>query len=279
MKIFAADIGGTFIKFAVMNEFAEIITQNKIPTPLESHEKFLQEIFNQYKNFDCEGIALSMPGIIDSARGISVESVAIPHNNNKFICAELEKICGVKVTVENDAKCAALAEAKIGSLADVESGFVIVIGTGAGGAFVQNKKVYHGKNNLSGEIGFMSAGNNKIIGEFCGVPALLKDSGFSSGEEFFQAVEQKNIGALTRLDNFTRQIANLIFNIQMVVDVEKFAIGGGISSQEIFIDYIRKNLEKIYDNCLMNFPRTEIVPCKFRNNANLIGAVFNYLSK
>ena len=65
----------------------------------------------------------------------------------------------------------------------------------------------------------------------------------------------------------------------MVVDVEKFAIGGGISSQEIFIDYIRKNLEKIYDNCLMNFPRTEIVPCKFRNNANLIGAVFNYLSK
>ena len=181
MKIFAADIGGTFIKFAVMNESAEIITQNKIPTPLESHEKFLQAIFNQYKNFDCEGIALSMPGIIDSARGISVESVAIPHNNNKFICAELEKICGVKVTVENDAKCAALAEAKIGSLADVESGFVVVIGTGAGGAFVQNKKVYHGKNNLSGEISFMSAGN-KIIGELCGVPALLKDSGFNTGE-------------------------------------------------------------------------------------------------
>lgn len=276
MKIFVADIGGTFIKYAVMNESAEIISQNKIPTPLDSHENFLQTIFNLYRISDCEGVAISMPGIIDSARGLCVESIAIPHNNNKFICAELEKICGVKVAIENDANCAALAEAEIGSLADVESGFVMVFGTFVGGAFVHNKKIYRGQNNLAGEIGFMFA-NKNFVGDICSANALIKNFSATSGEEFFQAVEQKNSDAMNYLDNFTLRIAEVIFNIQMVLDIEKFAIGGGISSQKVFIDYICANLEKIYKNCPVKFPHVKVVPCKFRNNSNLIGALFNWL--
>lgn len=276
MKIFVADIGGTFIKYAVMNESAKILLQNKIPTPLDNHDKFLREIFNLYKNFDCEGIAISMPGIIDSERGLCIESVAIPHNNNKFICAELEKICGVKVTVENDANCAALAEAEIGSLADVDSGFVMVFGTFVGGAFIHNKKIYRGKNNLAGEIGFMIADKN-FVGDTCSVNALIKNFSVDSGEKFFNAIEQKNIDALNCLDKFTHRIAEIIFNIQMVLDIEKFAIGGGISAQKIFIDNIRTNLEKVYNNCPINFNRAEVVPCKFGNDANLIGALYNFL--
>ena len=146
MKILVIDVGGTFIKYAVMNETAEIFERGKIPTPLESHEEFLQEIVKLYKLSGCEGIAISLPGIIDSERGFCVTSGFIEHNSEKFLADELKNLCGAKVTLENDAKCAALAEAKIGSLADVDTGFVMVFGTAVGGSFVKGGKVYHGKN-------------------------------------------------------------------------------------------------------------------------------------
>ena len=292
MKIFVADVGGTFIKYAAMNETAEIFERGKIPTPIESHEEFLQELVKLYKVSGCEGIAISLPGIIDSERGFCVTSGFIEHNAGKFLADELKNLCGVKVTLENDAKCAALAEAKIGSLADVDTGFVMVFGTAVGGSFVKGGKVYHGKNNLAGEISYTMQSSEKdfsdkkVFAEMCGVPVLLKMYADKknlpvekiSGEDFFHAVEQKDFDAVDCLEKFTQQIAIKIFNIQMILDPEKFAIGGGISAQKIFIDSIRENLEKVYKNCPVTFPRVEVVPCKFRNDANLIGALFRWLA-
>lgn len=294
MKILVIDVGGTFIKFAVMNEKAEIIERGKIPTPLESHEEFINKIVEIYKSFEVEGLALSLPGVIDSERGICITSGNLGYNNNCNIVEELEKICGVKVTIENDAKCAGLAEAKIGSLADVSDGFVMVFGTGVGGAFIKNHEVHWGKHFSAGEISFtfenLSEDKIEIFGKLCGVPALLKSyaqiknlSNEVTGEEFFQAVEEKEKDALTCLDKFTRRVAIKIFNIQMMFDPEKIAIGGGISVQKSFIDSICSNVDKIYTEKLtelnVEMPRVEIVQCKFLNDANLIGALYRWLSR
>jgi len=283
MKILVCDVGGTFIKFAAMNERAEIFQRGKIPTPLTSRADFLDAIYKIFQADKFDGLAISMPGIIDAERGICLKSSALPYNDGANIVAELEKICGVKVTIENDANCAAAAEAKIGSLADVSSGFVMVFGTMIGGAVIQNHAVYKGKNFLAGEISFSFLGGEMFY-KNCSVPALLKSyaqiknlSIEVTGEDFFGAVDAKENDALACLDKFTRQIALQIFNIQMLLDVEKIAVGGGISAQENFINSIRENLEKIYNSCEVKFPRVEIVPCKFRNDANLIGALFCWL--
>ena len=283
MKILVCDVGGTFIKFAAMNERAEIFQRGKIPTPLNSRADFFDAIYKIFKADKFDGVAISMPGIIDAERGICLKSSALPYNDGANIVAELEKICGVNVTIENDANCAALAEAKIGSLADVASGFVMVFGTMIGGAVIQNHAVYKGKNFLAGEISF-SFLSGEMFYKNCSVPALLKSyaqiknlSIEVTGEDFFGAVAAKENDALACLDKFTRQIAVQIFNIQMLLDVEKIAIGGGISVQESFINSIRANLEKVYDSCEVKFPRVEVVPCKFRNDANLIGALFCWL--
>ena len=286
MKILTVDVGGTFIKYAVMNYDAQIFQRGKISTPHDTRQNFLNAIKNIYEKFSVEGIALSLPGVIDSARGVCVKSAALPFNNDCNIVRELGEICKCKVAVENDARCAALAEAKFGALADVDAGFVIVFGTMIGGAFVLNKKIYKGANNSAGEISFLRAGHNqKIFSDVCSVPALLK--GYAqiknlsteniTGEKFFQVVSENEKDALTCLDKFTRRIAEKIFDMQLILDVEKFAIGGGISSQKIFIDSIRDNLKKVYAESPIEFNRVEIVPCKFLNDANLIGALVNFL--
>lgn len=286
MQILTVDVGGTFIKYAVMNEDAQIFSRGKISTPHDTRQNFLNAIKNIYEKFSAEGIALSLPGVIDSARGVCVKSAALPFNNGCNIVRELGEICKCQIAVENDARCAALAEAKFGALADVYAGFVIVFGTMTGGAFLLNKKIYKGANNSAGEISFLRAGHNqKIFSDVCSVPALLK--GYAqiknlsveniTGENFFQAVSENEKDALTCLDRFTRRIAEKIFDMQLILDVEKFAIGGGISSQKIFIDFIRDNLKKVYAESPIEFKRVEVVPCKFLNDANLIGALGNYL--
>ena len=284
MKILVLDVGGTFIKFAVMNERAEFFQRGKILTPLNSRADFFDAIYKMFTADKFDGVAISIPGIIDATRGICLKSSALPYNDGANIVAELEKICGVKVTIENDANCAALAEAKIGNLAEVADGFVMVFGTMIGGAVIKNHAVHKGKNFLAGEISFSILSGESFY-KSCSVPALLKSyaqiknlSNAVTGENFFAACAAKENDALACLDKFTRQIAIQIFNIQMLLDVEKIAVGGGISAQEIFINSIRENLDKVYNSCEIEFPRVKVVPCKFRNDANLIGALMHWLA-
>lgn len=276
MKILTVDVGGTFTKYAVMNDSAKIFEHGKFPTPLDGKNFFYGELHKLYKIFDVEGIALSLPGVVDSARGILIKSVALNFCNGCNIVDELGKICGCRVTIENDARCAALAEAKLGALADIDDGFIILFGTMIGGSFIKNHEVYKGFNNSAGEISFIRDAD-KIFSDVCSVPALLKNYAPNeniTGEIFFRAVEN-DVAAQKILNEFTRKIAEKIFNIQMIIDVKKFAIGGGISAQKIFIDSIRDNLKKIYAECPVEFNRVEVVPCKFLNDANLIGALMN----
>ena len=67
MKVLTIDIGGTFIKYALINEVMDISNNGKVPTPVTSREDLIEtigKIYDEYK--DVDGIAISMPGIIDS---------------------------------------------------------------------------------------------------------------------------------------------------------------------------------------------------------------------
>ena len=97
MKILSVDVGGTYTKYAVMSENAEIFLQGKIDTPKTNHEDFLQMITKLFQENEVEGIAISLPGIIDAERGLCITSGTLGYNDGKFIVAELEKLCGVKV--------------------------------------------------------------------------------------------------------------------------------------------------------------------------------------
>ena len=282
MKILTVDVGGTFMKYAAWENQTAYL-RGKISTP-QSRADFFSAVQKIFSDSGAEGISLSMAGVIDSARGVCVKSAALSYNNDCNIVRELGDVCKCPVAVENDARCAALAEAKFGALSDVEDGFVMVFGTMIGGALIRSHEICRGANNSAGEISFLRIGHGKIFSDVCSVPALLK--GYAqiknlstekiTGEDFFRAVNANENDARTCLEKFTRRIAEIIFNLQLAIDVEKFAIGGGISEQPAFIDSIRGNLEKIYSASPIDFNRVAVVPCKFHNDANLIGALANY---
>lgn len=279
MKITVIDVGGTFIKFACMNEQAEIIFKNKFQTQINNENEFVQTIkmiHNQISN--SEGIAISLPGIVDSEHGIWIYSQAFPFSNNFKIVQRLEDECKCRVVVENDARCATIAEMMIGSLNDVDNGMVIVFGTSIGSSYFLNRKIHRGENFSAGEICFLITNEQGDTFQKCSTTDLCKRYSKSiNGEEFFNAVSNDDEVAVDILNQVTKQIAIQIFNVHRILDLKRIAIGGGISEQKIFIDLIRQHLNDLHSKTkLLN---VEITSCKFKNDSNLIGALQNYIKR
>ena len=87
---------------------------------------------------------------------------------------------------------------------------------------------------------------------------------------------------LAMLDEYARIAAVQIYNLQCVLDVEAVAIGGGISAREDLIDRIRTQLQAIFDaEAAYQIPPAmpRVVACQFRNDANLIGAWHDNVSR
>lgn len=293
MKVLVVDIGGTFIKYACMKEDMSILTKGKVETPKEDREQLIEAIGKIYDGMpDVAGIAIAMPGIIDSENGYCSMGGALRYNDDFYLRHSLYQRCPVKIHMENDAKCAAMAEAAVGSLKDVEDGFVLIFGTMIGGGFVKNQKLHKGKHFSAGEVSYIATVRDgmptveSVWGNRCGTLYLCslyaEKKGLNPSEVdgimVFEAVNNQDADAISCLQQFTKEIAVQLFNLQTVLDPERFAIGGGISAQPIFIEYIKNNLKALYADCPYHVPQAEVVSCKFQNDANLIGALQCFLA-
>lgn len=72
MKVMVFDVGGTGIKYSVMDEQLNRTDTGSTPTPADSQEHFLntlREIYLPHKG-EVDGIALSLPGFIDAEQGV-----------------------------------------------------------------------------------------------------------------------------------------------------------------------------------------------------------------
>ena len=107
------DAGGTFTKYALMNENAEILEKDKVPTPdyhtktKEDYYAVLDSVVEKYKN-RIEGIAISMPGMLDNRNGYCVTAGYLAYLAGSTVGTELSQRYGIPVSVENDGTCRVL---------------------------------------------------------------------------------------------------------------------------------------------------------------------------
>ena len=161
MKCLVLDYGGSSVKYALVNDRAEMEVTGTGPAPLESTEAFLDSVAQLYEQFrdHADGIAMSLPGFIDPHTGEHFGSgVYGDILKGKNVIALVKERCGCNVSLENDGKCGALAEAWKGSLCDVRNGAVLVLGSGVGGGVIIDGKVLHGRNTTAGEFSFLLGG-------------------------------------------------------------------------------------------------------------------------
>ena len=83
MKILVVDIDGTYIRYAGMKDTLAIEQRGKIFTPQEDREELIEAIARLFEAAEgADGIAVSMPGIIDSKRGYCAMGGALRYNDD-----------------------------------------------------------------------------------------------------------------------------------------------------------------------------------------------------
>ena len=102
-----------------------------------------------------QAIGICAPGPLNPITGVILNPPNLRCWHNYPLAAEMKKLYGVPVEVENDANAAALAEVKWGSGRGYRNVFYATIGTGIGTGIIFDGKIYHGRTGAAGEGGHM----------------------------------------------------------------------------------------------------------------------------
>ena len=255
----AIDVGGTSTKYALVSEQGELAEKHKQPTARNSRAEFMAAmtaLIHRYQG-QIAGVGLALPGVVNQQQGIVKTCAALPFLETIPLAARLKDAAhlNMPVVIGNDGNAAALAEHWQGKLVGTINSAMIVLGTGVGAALFLNGTLYTGSHDVSGEPSFMiTNGLNPIT-------RAQTAAGLSA---------VKTVNAMAAAQHIRG------YNIQTVLDLEKIVIGGGISVQSRVIDEIRARVAtymQVTPLAARTIKLPEIVAAKYRNDANLVGAV------
>lgn len=289
MKIAVFDVGGTFIKYAISDENGSLSKKGKVATP-NTKQEFDEAVLNVIKHEETiDGLAFSLPGFIDTKRGyISVGGSLRYHDDCMFV-KEMQKLVSLPVSIQNDAKCAALAQCWKKTAFPYENAVVLVLGTGVGGALIQQNQIYHGSHFMALELSCIIQGDiqtqglSATLGNRFSIPELMKRIAVRIGKESldgetaFVLLREGNQEVRSELQAYVTKLALQLFNFQCAYDPDVFLIGGGISSQPEFLTMLQSAVNELLNRIPFALPHIRVEPALYHEDANLIGALAQFL--
>lgn len=280
--IVAFDIGGSAVKYGFWID-NQLNHQSSFVTPETMDEMIvsMKDVINSAPK-EVKGVAISSPGAVNADARVIEGISAVPYLHDFPIYDRLEKEFNLPVTIENDANCAGIAEMALGAGEKANDAVFIVLGTGVGGAIFINGKIYKGSHLFGGEFGLLKNKTDKILsmtGTIVKVANRYEElTGEKvTGKEIFALVDEKNELAIELVKEMYDDLAQSLYNIQVSIDPELVMIGGGVSEREELPVELSKRLKILLDGQGVGSIMPEIVACQFKNDANLIGAVMNFI--
>ena len=290
MNYLAFDVGGSSVKYAVIDEKGTFAKRGSFVTPKDKESFFANLVDVKSRMADsCElaGVGFSMPGAVDDESGVIGGSSALPYIHDFPIRQQLEQCLGLPAAMENDANCAALGEVWTGAGRDYEDVAFFVIGSGVGGALVHRKEIIHGAHLHGGEFGYMYVSEMRNILSEGGCPGglkrrMAKERSVSpdefDGRRVYELRDAGDETAARLIEDMYEFLARAIYDIQYIFDPEAFLLGGAISSRSDLIPGIESHLDRIMKEAAVARICPKILPCRHGNDANLLGAVCHFRS-
>jgi glucokinase len=248
VPMLGVDVGGTKVAAAIV-EGGQPRHAVEHPTVLDSTQALLEGIGSAVREVTAaagepEAIGIGVPSQVEFATGTVVASVNIPLAGVP-LREELGRRFGVPVYVDNDASCAALAEADaIGATELV----MLTLGTGVGGGIVTGGRIFRGAHGLGGELGHVvveaegpecpggGCPNRGCLEALCSGTALERAAG-RPGREIVEAARDGDAEAQAHLDQLGRYLGIGISSMVNVFQPEVVAIGGGLSAAaDLFLE-------------------------------------------
>lgn len=303
------DLGGTNIAAGVVDENGKLVAKKSVPTgadrPAEAILKDMAMVAiavveeNGYSMDDVVSVGIGSPGSVNKEKGELVYANNLPFSKTPMR-AELQKYINKPIYIDNDANCAAWAEAMAGATKGVEDSIAITLGTGVGGGIVVNGKLYSGFNFVGGELGHTviavdgepcSCGRKGCWEAYASATALIrqtkaaaeadKDSkmwdyykkdGKFSGRTAFNAARDGDKTAQSVVDNYVKYVGCGVADMINIFQPEVLVIGGGVANEgEALLQPIRDYVAtQVYSR--EGIGKTRIERAFLGNDAGIIGA-------
>jgi len=291
--ILGIDIGGTAVKFGVVDDKFSVVKTYSIPTETDKGDKHLVNTIVQKakeikKEISFDSIGIGSPGTIDAKNGIILRASNLPFENT-HVTEIVERELSVPAYIANDARCAAAGELRAGLGREYNNFIMLTLGTGVGGGIVINKELYMGIDGRAGEIGHMiikcdglscPCGQNGCYEQYASVTALIRETKAAiekNPESLLAKIGKDDVNGKTAFDakgkgcsvasevveNYIDCIAVGISGLIRIFQPEAIVLGGAISNEG--------------DNLLLPLKEKVTLPVeihisKLKNNAGIIGA-------
>lgn len=306
----SVDLGGTSLRMALLDAEGAFLAQQVLSSDLVRKGADLIKVLSQEAELfrfraekiyaEIRGMALGIPGLVDSGRGVVRQSPHFPEWRDVPLREALQSALPFPVVMENDANQAALGEAWKGAGREWPSFILLTLGTGVGGGVILDGKIFHGPNGFAGEMGHIVLERRGLPGALGsrgtletlasqsglrlqleslqnagGLPAAISDldpADPALPEKLFQAASAGESVALEIWREFGVALGCGIASLGLAFGFERFVVGGGLSAAWRFFEKgLREEIQDRVYPCLAE--RMETAPAKLGNNAGLLGGV------
>ena len=303
------DLGGTNIKAGVVTDEGKLL--NKV-TCKTNADRPMEDIIHDMGRLaadavkdaglevsDIEAIGIGSPGTPDNDEGLLVYS-----NNLPFVMAPMRKlireVIDLPVYIDNDANCAAMAEAVAGAAKGAKDSVTITLGTGVGAGVIVDGKIYSGFNQAGSEFGHTvlvsggiecPCGRKGCFEQYASASALARmtreaaeknpdsllnkvyeQQGEWNAQIAFIAMRDGDETAKEVVDTYTSYLADGLANAINAFMPEVLVVGGGVCNEgdPLLIPMREKTMSRPYFG--PGVKKTKIELAQMGNDAGIVGA-------
>ena len=295
MNCLSFDVGGTTVKYGVIDESYKILKKDKIPTP-ENENDFIYSLSNviQENLSIISKVSVAMPGYVNSANNKYLYG---PHLKYDIDFSKLSNFTDYKFHLDNDGNVAAYCEYFLNYKTKYSNLIMLTFGTGVGGGIISEGRLLRGRGN-AGEIGHMLTSNDREIEGDSGKKGSFESSVAASvwtkkceeltqenqDSELAKIFATKNVGSVlfdntlnltnseqAARDEIIQNISNGLLSLFEIFDNEAFILGGTMSSEPFdLIELLESDIKSRYKFPSRNFP--EIFIASQGEDSGIIGA-------
>lgn len=305
------DLGGTGIKVGLVDGEGRVLAKKSAPTGagrsedaiIEDMARTASALVREYGlSWDeIDSIGIGTPGSVETDTGVVLAAGNLGFRNTP-LAEKMGAYFSKPIRVNNDAKCAAWAEAVYGAAAGASCAVMVTLGTGIGGGIVWNGQIYGGFNGFGGEVGHMvihadgepcSCGKRGCFETYASATALIRDTrraaeqnrdsllwscaereGKFSGRTAFEAAKLGDAVAQSVVERYIRYLALGLVNIIEIFQPQVVVIGGGVSHEgaTLFEPLTEQVMKAAYGDHIPPHKRASLSAACLGNDAGIIGA-------
>lgn len=301
--VLAADLGGTNLRMAAVNDRGEILYRQKYQTPKSDRaDEVLQVIIKSAEQCieaikdsgDILAVAAAVPATINSNDGIISKAPNIPALDGFRFSAALSSELNLPVILENDANSAAVGEHWLGASKGCQNSICITLGTGVGGGVIVFDKILRGIDGTAGEIGHIcvqphgtpcGCGSRGCVEQYSSATAmvrLVRDLGnkypksalqnkpHCTALDIYEAGKNGDALALEVFRQMGTYLGIALAGLVNVLNPEVIVIGGGASAGwDLFVNHVQ---EQIHQRAFHEpAARAKLVRAELGDDAGILG--------